>query len=250
MRLIFGSPLLVSLAVASIAALPAAAGATPIGNADVSFSDTGLPAQSGPVDYFDLTGDVGQTSVTEGGVSLTVNNSASGIVQGSQSGYYAAPVMGGTSSNPVLWSAPYIQAGCTGQYCTGGAVGSVTLNFSTQQQYFGLLWGSVGAGDMLNFYNNGTLVESLTGSEVIAAANVNTSNGSEGFDGSQYTLINLINGLTFNSVVLEQTVSDAFEAADFEYAAQDTFVPEPASFAVMGIGLLGLGFARYGRRQA
>lgn len=250
MRLIHGSFGIAALAATAILALPAAAGATPIGNADVSFSDTGLPAQSGPVDYFDLTGDVGQTSVTEGGVSLTVNNAASGIVQGSLADYYAAPVMGGTAANPVLWSAPYIQAGCTGQYCSGGAVGSVTLNFSTQQQYFGLLWGSVGTGDMLNFYNNGTLVESLTGAEVIAAANVNTANGSQGFDGSQYTLVNMMNGLTFNSVVLEQTISDAFEAADFEYAAQDTFVPEPASFAVMGIGLLGLGFARYGRRQA
>ncbi len=62
--------------------------------------------------------------------------------------------------------------------------------FSTQQQYFGLLWGSVGAGDMLNFYNNGTLVESLTDNEVIAAASVNTANGSQGFDGSRYTMIN------------------------------------------------------------
>jgi hypothetical protein len=236
------------LAAACVAALPAAAGATPIGNADVSFSATGLPAQTGPVDYFSLAGDVGQTSLTEGGVSLTVNNAASGIVQGSLADYYAAPVMGGTSSNPVLWSSPYIQAGCTGQYCTNGAVGSVTLKFSTAQPYFGLLWGSVGAGDMLNFYNNGTLVESLTGNEVIAAANVNTANGSQGFDGSQYTLVNLLNGATFNSVVLDQTVSDAFEAADFEYAAQDTFVPEPASFAVLGIGLLGLGAARYGRK--
>jgi len=248
MRAFGKSNLLSAAAVLAASVLPAIASATPIGNADVSFSDTGLPAQSGPVDYVDLTGDVGQTSVTQGGVSLTVNNSASGIVQGSLSGYYAAPVMGGTSTNPVLWSAPYLQAGCAGQYCSGNNVGSITLKFSTQQQYFGLLWGSVGAGDMLNFYNNGTLVESLTGSEVIAAANVNTSNGSEGFDGSQYTLINLMNGLTFNSVVLEQTVSDAFEAADFEYAAQDTFVPEPGSFAVMGIGLLGLGLGRYGRR--
>jgi hypothetical protein len=102
---------------------------------------------------------------------------------------------------------------------------------------------------MLNFYNNGTLVESLTDNEVIGAASVNTANGSQGFDGSQYTMINMMNGLTFNSVSIEQTVSNAFEAADFEYAAQDTFVPEPASFAVMDIGLLGLGFARY-RRQS
>ncbi len=243
------SSCLAAVAAACVISLPATAGATPIGNADISFSATGLPAQSGPVDYFSLAGDVGQTSVTEGGVSLTVNDRASGIVQGSLTGYYAAPVMGGTSANPVLWSAPYVAAGCQGVYCSGGSVGSVTLTFSSAQQYFGLLWGSVGAGDLLNFYKNGTLVESLTGTEVIAAANVNTTNGSQGFDGSQYTLVNMLNGATFNSVVLEQTQANAFEAADFEYAAQDTFVPEPASFAVFGIGLLGLSAARFGRKR-
>jgi hypothetical protein len=240
--------LLLAAAVAATAALPAAAGATPIGNADVSFMDSGLPAQTGPVDYFDLTGDVGQTSITQGGVSLTVNNAGSGIVQGSLALYYTAPVMGGTASNPVLWTAPYIEAGCQSSFCGTGNLGTVTLNFSTSQQYFGLLWGSVGDGDVLNFYNSGTLVDSLTGTEVIDAANLSTADGAQDFDGSQYTLVNMINGATFNSVVFEETMGNAFEAADLEYAAQSTFVPEPGSFAVMGIGLLGLGFARYGRR--
>lgn len=249
MRLIFRSNLLMAAAVAATAALPAAAGATPIDNADVSFSDTGLPAQTGPVSTFDLSGDVGQTSVSQGGVSLSVDNAASGIVQGSLLYYYAAPVMGGNATNPVLWTAPYIQAGCQNVVCGANNLGSVTLHFATAQQYFGLLWGSVGTGDVLNFYKNGTLVDSLTGSEVIAAANVNLANGAQGFDGSQYTLVNMLNGITFDTVQFEQTTQNAFEAADFEYAAQDTFVPEPASFAVMGIGLLGLGFARY-RRQA
>jgi hypothetical protein len=90
-RLIFSSFWFAALASNAIAALPATAVATPIGNADVSFAATGLPAPSGPVDYFTLAGDVGQTSVTEGGVSLTANNAASGIVQGSVSGYWQRP---------------------------------------------------------------------------------------------------------------------------------------------------------------
>jgi hypothetical protein len=265
-----------AIAAWALAPFTAGAGVT----ATVTYSPIGLPAQSGAVNNLTIpTADLGvfNSSTSDvisgssgGTVTITGNNSSgtgvggttnynyggtyysypAAIVQGTSnaappgpSGAYAAPVTGGTSANPTYYSGPYLSTG----------LGSITLTFSSAQSYLGFLWGSIGAGDQLDFYNGTTDIATVTGAQAIAsAAGFNGASGAQGYGGSQYTLVNLTGG-TFTSVVLSDQVQSqygaaipSFESAGFQYAATNQVapVPEPANAAIFGAGLLGLALLR------
>jgi hypothetical protein len=112
----------------------------------------------------------------------------------------------------------------------------VAISLGGTYTEFGLLWGTVDSYNRLDFYEggvSGTKVGSVSGHDVLPG----------GDNGSQNVNV-VISGLpAFDTVVAVDVGQPAFEFVP------DAPVPEPASVALFGVGLLGLGFTQLRRRN-
>lgn len=117
-----------------------------------------------------------------------------GIVHGSSS-VTAAPLIGPLPGHLD-----------TTNYLSIGAHGSETISFATQQNEFGLYWGSVDSFNTINFYDGSKLVASYTGADVAPLLD----NGTQGaFSSNGY--VEFSDLVPFNKVVLASGSSNAFE---------------------------------------
>jgi hypothetical protein len=161
-------------------------------------------------------------------------------VQGSVTSQYAAPYLSGLNGTGFgnigsgLDDTTYVSSGSMG--ATGGAA-QATFTFLTPQQYFGLLWGSADDYNTLSFFNGATLVGALTGSDVLALLGEHGVHETLGENGTMY--VNVNSTLAFNRVVATSS-NYAFEVDNIAF--NETTVPEPASVALVGIGLLAVGW--------
>jgi hypothetical protein len=118
-----------------------------------------------------------------------------------------AGVVHGSSS---VTAAPFIgplpgHADAT-NYLSIGAHGSETITFASEQNAFGLYWGSVDPFNTLDFYDGTRLVASYTGAEIVPLL----SNGGQGsFASNGY--VEFSDLAPFNKVVLATGGSNAFE---------------------------------------
>ena len=124
-------------------------------------------------------------------------------------------------SKTSVAAAPYTSSGVQKtNYLAAEPSGNVTINYSSDQAYFGMNWGSVDAYNTLSFYEGSTLVASYTGGQITP-----NDKGSQAADGSDIVNFNFSNG-GYNKVVMAST-SAAFE---FDMiASSTTAVPFTAS---------------------
>jgi hypothetical protein len=183
-------------------------------------------------------------SVTEGGVA-----GDGGFVSSFAPTTYNFNAVGGTFASwtgdiPILATGPVSGAaapfGDTTQYTSVGTVptpGTSQLVLSGGSiNYIGLYWGSIDS------YNSITITDA-DGTTVINSANygiLNPANGNQGLGGSAY--VNIFDSKTITSVVFSSS-TQAFEFDNLTVAA----VPEAATWAMMILGFLGLGFLGYRR---
>lgn len=201
------------------AAHPAAAQITDVGNIEFSTSMSSLPSNDAvsTVSFGSSasTGLISNAAIIEGSGSeaATISFSGtSGLYSGSTSGVSAAPF---TTSGPA-----------TNEYLVAQPKGAVTISYASQQQYFGLLWGSVDSYNTLTFYNGSQEVGQLTGSAITTNAN-----GDKGASGSYFVNANFI-GVTYNTVVATSTIP-AFEFGLIS-ASQTVQNISPAPIALPG----------------
>lgn len=121
--------------------------------------------------------------------------------------------------------------------------GSATFTLDGSYDYFGMFWGSVDTYNSIHFYDGANLVASFTGSDISPLiANGNQSS----WQSNRFVNFFFNDGDSYDSFKLTST-NFAFETDNHAYGNQVS-VSEPATLALLGLGLAGLGFVR--RKQA
>jgi hypothetical protein len=165
-------------------------------------------AQSSTVNLLDLGTGNGAGLVSQETVSFGSGSSAGTIGYSGTSGIYMGNVAG-------ITAAPWTPTGIeTRNYFATQPGGAVTINYAQNQQYFGIMWGSVDSYNSLSFYNNNQLVEEVNGRDV-----VRNPSGNQAATGTYFANFNFSSNASFNRVVFSSS-TPAFEFNMIAYATQ------------------------------
>lgn len=190
-------------------------------NVTMSTSLTSV-AQSSTVNLLDLGTGSGPGLVSQETVRFGSDSSAGIITYSGTSGIYMGNVAGVTA-------APWTPTGIeTRNYFATQPGGAITINYAQNQQYFGIMWGSVDSYNTLSFYNNNQLVDSVSGRDVTL-----NPNGSQAATGTYFANFNFNGGTAFNRVVFSSS-SPAFEFNMIAFSTQTQAIT-PTQVAAAGV---------------
>lgn len=146
--------------------------------------------------------------------------------------------IGGITARPPGSVGNFLSVGIS-----GGQGGPIVVNLTAAPAgYYGFLWGSPDRYNSVEFYDDETLLKSLSGADVFA--NPNPANGFQGaFSNGQYFNAFAGHAEQITRVVLRST-GNAFETDNHAVMA----VPEPGSYALMLAGLGVMGFVAKRRK--
>ena len=181
----------------------------------------------------------GAVSAVDGVATDTFDADATISLNPTDGAYFSASV-GGISAKPP---------GSTGQWWSIGVFGNQDgpgiVHLDTPAAYYGFLWGSPDSYNSVSFLNNGALVGSFTGTDVLLPADGNQAARL----GGQYVNFWAGEGEQFNEVKFTSD-GNAFETDN--HAVFPSFrvqinnfapaVPEPETYALMLAGLCAVGF--------
>jgi hypothetical protein len=157
------------------------------------------------------------------GINGRVTNNAVSFNGGSINFLGNAGIFHGSA--PGLAAAPWTPSGLESRnYFAAQPNGDITLDFSSSQKYFAINWGSIDRYNSMQFYQDNSLVRSVTGSEIVA-----NPNGVQNASGSYLVNFTFNNEASFDRVVMKST-TPAFE---FNIIA---FAPTPIDLSVINGG--------------
>lgn len=164
-----------------------------------------------------------------------------GLTLGGGNGVYSLPSIGSsmtlTNGHIVQGSAPTYAAPYqnTSKYISLNGNGSADFSLNIKAHYFGLQWGSVDTYNKLVFYQGNTILDTILGETIIAAANLQA--GNQGAFGTIYA--NFTSPHWFDRVMAYSS-GIAFEFDNVRISKQ----PLPAAlpmFISAILGVFGLG---------